>query len=96
MPADWPELRAEADLRNPARICHWCGKPGGSDLDHKAAGDDHRPENLDWIHGLRSLPMQRQLGITPIRNCHGEKSGQEGAAAKPRERRSPEVHPARK
>lgn len=95
LPANWAELRAAADLRNPRRVCHWCGRPGGSDLDHKKAGDDHRPENLDWIHGLRSLPLQRQLGLTP-RNCHAEKSGQEGAAARPRENRQPEVHPALK
>lgn len=89
LPADWPELKAAALERNPKRICHWCGLPGGGDLDHKVPGDDHRLENLDWIHGRRQLEDG-----TSLRNCHGEKSGAEGAAARPRLHRPVPVHPA--
>lgn len=97
LPANWPELRDRADERNPQRICHWCGKPGGSDLDHKN-GDrsDNSDDNLDWIHGLRAVERQRAAGVARPRNCHGEKSSQEGhqARAARREKRPAEVHPA--
>jgi hypothetical protein len=89
LPANWDELKARALERNPAKVCHWCGRPGGGDLDHIVAGDDHRLENLDWIHGRR----QFEAGVSE-RNCHGEKSGAEGAAARPRLHRPAEVHPA--
>jgi len=89
LPANWPALRAEALRRNPRKVCHWCGLPGGDELDHKVPGDDHRQDNLDWIHGHRSVAA----GVS-VRNCHGEKSGAEGAAARPREKRPPEIHPA--
>lgn len=91
LPANWPALRTEADRRNPRRICHWCGLPGGDELDHKIPGDDHRQENLDWIHGHRAVAR----GVS-TRNCHGEKSSAEGAAARPSERRPAEAHPALK
>lgn len=89
LPDNWDELHEEAHLRNPEHICHWCGLPGGEDLDHKKRGDDHRIENLDWIHGRRSY----QSGASK-RNCHGEKTGAEGAAARVRLHRPPEGHPA--
>lgn len=89
LPSNWPQLRAAALERNPERVCHWCGLPGGGDLDHKVAGDNHDLDNLDWIHGRR----QHEQGVSK-RNCHGEKTGAEGAAARPRRHRPPEVHPA--
>lgn len=89
LPANWPQLREQAAQRNPRRVCHWCGLPGGSELDHKTAGDDHRLENLDWIHGRSDFEAGRSE-----RNCHGEKSGAEGAAARPRLNRPAEQHPA--
>jgi hypothetical protein len=92
LPDNWDELRAAKHLENPEHTCHWCGHPGGEDLDHVIPGDDHRLENLDWIHGRRSY----EAGLS-VRNCHGEKSGREGAearAARPRRNRPPEVHPA--
>lgn len=89
LPANWDELRADADLRNPQHICHWCGDPGGSDLDHIQRGDDHSPENLDWIHNRRDYEQGRSK-----RNCHGQKTGQEGAAARQRLNRPADVHPA--
>lgn len=69
-PANWNDLRAEADRRNPARICHQCGVPGGEALDH-INGDrtDNRQENLDWIHDWRSV----RAGVVP-RNCHAFKT----------------------
>lgn len=89
LPDDWEERKRVALELNPERICHWCGGPGGHDLDHKQRGDDHRQENLDWIHGRGDFEAGRSR-----RNCHGEKTGAEGAAARPRLHRQPEVHPA--
>jgi len=104
LPANWEsELRPEAHRRNPTHVCHWCGLPDGNDLDHKQAGDDtcqdpqSHPQpcqcNLDWTHGRNDV----LAGRSP-RNCHGEKSGREGAiaaaAAMRRQRRPEEPHPA--
>ena len=90
LPANWDQLRAQAHERNPEHICHWCGAPGGSDLDHKQRGDDHRPENLDWIHNRRDYEAGRSR-----KNCHGQKTGVEAAAAaRARRPRPDEVHPA--
>jgi hypothetical protein len=93
LPANWAELRAEAHRRNPAHICHLCLKPGASELDHIVQGDDHRQENLDWAHNRTDYVEGRSE-----KNCHGEKSGREGAiaaaAAMRRQRRPEETHPA--
>lgn len=89
LPDNWPELRAEALRLNPAQICHRCGKPGGTTLDHKVRGDDHRQENLDWIHDWRDVRAQR----TRV-NCHGRKTGAEGAGARQRINGDEEPHPA--
>jgi 5-methylcytosine-specific restriction protein A len=94
LPANWDtELRPAAHERNPEHVCHWCGLPGGSDLDHKVAGDDHSLDNLDWIHGRTDFLEGRST-----QNCHGAKSGREGAiaaaAAMRRQRRPEEPHPA--
>jgi 5-methylcytosine-specific restriction enzyme A len=94
LPDDWDAKHAAADERNPLRICHWCGRPGSSDLDHIIPGDDHSQDNLDWIHGLNSFDRQRTLGFDPPRNCHQEKTSREAAAARPRLHRPPEAHPA--
>lgn len=99
LPANWPALRAEAHRLNPEHVCHWCGDPGGSELDHKQRGDQicqqpgmHHPQcqcNLDWIHGRRDYEQHRSR-----RHCHGQKTGAEGAAARTRLNRPAEVHPA--
>lgn len=99
LPANWPELRANAKKANPERICHWCSAPGGTTLDHKQRGDricqqpgQHRAGcqcNLDWIHDRQDVKAGRSK-----RNCHGEKTGAEGAAARTRINRPPETHPA--
>lgn len=99
LPADWPALRAQAHLLNPQHICHWCGEPGGSDLDHKRRGDEscqdprvHLPGcqcNLDWIHNRKDYDEGRSK-----QNCHGRKTGAEGAAARRRLARPDPVHPA--
>ncbi len=89
LPADWPQRRAEAHRRNPLHICHWCRDPGGSELDHKVRGDDHRQENLDWIHNRSDFLAGRSR-----QNCHGQKTGAEGAAARQTINRPDDVHPA--
>lgn len=81
LPVNWPELRRLARERNPQRICHLCGRPGGDALDHIRPGDDHSLENLDWAHD-RAAP-----------HCHRTKSSREGAAARPSLYRAPEDHP---
>lgn len=85
LPANWGELRAAKDEENPEHVCHWCGDPGGSELDHKQRGDDHRLANLDWIHNRADFEAGRSR-----KNCHGEKTGAEGAAALAARRRRPE------
>lgn len=89
LPDNWDELRAEAHRLNPEHICHWCGDPGGSDLDHKQRGDDHRQENLDWIHNRGDYEAGRSR-----KNCHGQKTGAEGAAARTPLNRPEAVHPS--
>lgn len=89
LPANWPQLREQAHQRNPEHICHWCGLPGASDLDHKKVGDDHRIENLDWIHNRADYDAGRSR-----KNCHGEKTGREGAAARTPLNRPEDIHPA--
>lgn len=99
LPSDWDELRAEAARLNPERVCHWCGAPGGSDLDHKQRGDRrcqqpgvHAPRcqcNLDWIHSRADYVAGRAR-----KNCHGQKTGREGAAARQRLIPPDPPHPA--
>lgn len=99
LPANWPQLREQAHQLNPEHICHWCGHPGGSDLDHKSRGDDicqaparHAAEcqcNLDWIHSRADYLAGRSR-----KKCHGEKTGREGSAARTPLNRPEEIHPA--
>lgn len=103
LPADWDTVvRPAVELRNPKHICHECGQPGGSDLDHKQRGDHNCQQpgahaqpcycNLDWIHGRKDY-----LAGVSLKNCHGEKSAREGAAAVAAlnaQRRPEEEHPA--
>lgn len=81
LPANWPELREAVLARNPRRVCHLCGRPGGDTVDHIIPGDDHRLVNLDWVHDDKPP------------HCHRAKSAREGAAARPRLFRPPEPHP---
>jgi 5-methylcytosine-specific restriction protein A len=83
LPPDWAAKRAEAHRLNPRHVCHLCGQPGGDQLDHIVAGDDHRQENLDWAH----------TNVWP--HCHRGKSSAEGNAARwrVRQRRPAERHP---
>lgn len=85
LPANWPQLRADAHVRNPEHICWKCGRPGGEALDHKN-GDplDHRPDNLDWIHDWRSVREGRSAV-----NCHAQKTADDRPTAHRVER-----HPA--
>lgn len=99
LPDNWEELRAEAHRLNPEHVCHWCTLPGGSDLDHKQRGDhtcqrpgEHGSDcqcNLDWIHSRADYAAGRAKA-----NCHGQKTGREGAAARVRLNRPEEIHPA--
>lgn len=93
LPDNWEELKAEGRRRNPQQVCHVCGLPGGTDFDHKD-GDwqNNDQDNLDWIHSWRDVKANRSK-----RNCHGKKTGAEGAAAwaaRRRRQRPEEVHPA--
>jgi hypothetical protein len=86
LPDNWQALRGEADRRNPGRVCHWCGRPGGEALDHLNGNRlDHRQDNLDWIHDWRSV----RAGRSQV-NCHAQKT----AADRPSAVRV-EKHPAR-
>jgi 5-methylcytosine-specific restriction protein A len=100
LPPNWKtELKPEALRLNPQQICHRCGKPGGTTLDHKRRGDQiclnpatHPPRcqcNLDWIHDKQD----KDAGRSQV-NCHGIKTGREGAASRQRINREPEKHPA--
>lgn len=86
LPKNWPALRVEADRLNPEHVCWKCGRPGGEALDHKNGdGDDHRQENLDWIHDWRSV----REGRSSV-NCHAAKTADDRLSA-----HRVEEHPAR-
>lgn len=100
LPANWKsELRPRALELNPDQICHKCGLPGGTTLDHKQRGDkiclnpamhDAKCQcNLDWIHDRQDVRKGRSAV-----NCHGQKTSREGAAARQPRNRPPERHPA--
>lgn len=82
LPPNWNQLRAEVRTRSGGR-CEEVGDDGrrcnepGRDCDHIVRGDLHDLSNLQWL-----CPKH-----------HASKSGREGAAARPRERRPPEKHP---
>lgn len=77
LPANWPQLRAEADRLNPEHLCHRCGRPGGEALDHKDGDrDNNRQENLDWIHDWRSV----KAGRSEV-NCHARKTANDRPSA---------------
>lgn len=81
LPRDWPRIRARILTRDRG-ICHACGQPGATEVDHLVAGDDHQDANLAAIHTA----------------CHRSKSSAEGHAARgqgPTRRRPPEQHPGR-
>lgn len=70
LPANWPQLRAEAGRRNPDHICHRCRRPGGEALDHIDGNRfNNDQDNLDWIHDWRSV----KAGVSPV-NCHAQKT----------------------
>jgi hypothetical protein len=85
LPSDWPERRAEC-FRVYGDICHVCGEPGSTDVDHTGDRDDHRIEVLRPIHGIRTA-----------QRCHVYKSSAEGGRAKAdkqgRMKRPQERHP---
>ncbi len=70
LPANWPQLRRDADARNPRHLCWRCGVPGGEALDHKDGNPaNNDPANLDWIHDYRSV----RAGVVEV-NCHAKKT----------------------
>lgn len=83
--APLPKSLKKRVLREHAGVCHWCGKPGASVVDHivnRRSGGSDDPENLAPIHP---------------HPCHVEKTSQEATAArKRRTHREPPTHPARK
>ncbi|MFG3710904.1 HNH endonuclease [Micromonospora sp. NPDC047730] len=82
LPPNWQQLRAEVRERAGGR-CEHVGDDGrrcplaGRDCDHVEAGDLHTLDNLQWL----------------CPGHHSSKSGREGAAARPRERRPVGKHP---
>lgn len=84
LPKEWHARRARV-LRDHGRICHLCGGPGATEVDHVVAGDDDSPENLRPAH----------------KDCHARKSATEGGRAAGTQRRAradarkrtPEAHP---
>ena len=79
LPPDWPERRLAVLDRDGWR-CQIRGPRctgRATDADHIVRGDDHSLTNL-------------QAACPP---CHGRKSGQEGAAARPSINRPRERHP---
>jgi 5-methylcytosine-specific restriction enzyme A len=80
LPSNWTELRKQVRERANG-ICQWSGcYSKGTECDHIVPGDDHSPENLQWLCWYH----------------HRVKTGQETGArnmAKPRIRRTEEKHP---
>jgi 5-methylcytosine-specific restriction protein A len=77
LPVDWQKRRRHV-LRRDRGVCHVCGLPGATGVDHVTPGDDHSLGNLAAIHN---------------RPCHAQKSSREGRAAQPKQRREPEPNP---
>jgi 5-methylcytosine-specific restriction endonuclease McrA len=87
LPADWftPGGRRDRVFARPdGRVCALQYRDictgFATQVDHIILGDDHSDANLQ----------------PACQSCHRHKSALEGAAAKPRERRPPEEHPALK
>ncbi|GAA3751036.1 HNH endonuclease signature motif containing protein [Micromonospora maritima] len=82
LPSNWQQLRADVRERAGGR-CEFIGddarrcREAGRDCDHIVPGDNHDLSNLQWL----------------CPGHHSKKSAQEGAAARPRERRPAEKHP---
>lgn len=84
LPKEWHAARARV-LRDHGRICHLCGGPGATEVDHVVPGDDHSPANLRPAH----------------KSCHARKSSTEGGTVAGTNRRAraagrkrpPEPHP---
>ena len=79
LPADWP-LRRRRILKRDSYRCQIAGPrctTRATEVDHIVANDDHGDHNLRAV-------------CAP---CHATKSGQEGAAARPRINRPTERHP---
>jgi 5-methylcytosine-specific restriction protein A len=84
LPREWHARRARV-LRDHGGICHLCGGPGATEVDHVTAGDNHDETNLRPAH----------------KACHARKSSAEGGKAAGHARkaraaarlRPPERHP---
>lgn len=88
LPPNWRRLRART-LRMHAGVCHVCGLPGATEVDHLvpvSRGGTDLPSNLLPIHGRGDVLAGRSAT-----NCHATKTGTE-ARGGPR-RRPPEPHP---
>ncbi len=81
LPANWRELRTKVAQRAGWRCQNYLDgvrcTRPGSHCDHIRRGNNHSMDNLQWL-------------CPP---CHNTKSGKEGAAARPTERRPAEAHP---
>lgn len=79
-----PRKLKQSVLRAHKGVCHWCGLPGGDEVDHvlnRRAGGTDDPSNLAPIHK---------------KPCHVAKTQQEAASARSaRKHRKPPEHPGR-
>ena len=81
LPPGWSSTIAPAIIRRDSGTCQLrypdICTGTATEVDHRHRGDDHHPSNL-------------QAACGP---CHRHKTGGEGAAARPRNRRPREQHP---
>lgn len=72
-------------LREHAGVCHWCGKPGGDEVDHVVNRRSGGSDDLENLRPIHKYP------------CHNEKTQQEAQSARrKRSHREPPQHPGRK
>jgi 5-methylcytosine-specific restriction enzyme A len=50
LPPGWSHQTVPRILARDRGICHRCGQPGATEVDHINRGDDHRDVNLGAIH----------------------------------------------
>ena len=88
LPRGWKRTAARV-LRLHAGVCHICGLPGATEVDHVvpvSRGGTDDEANLRPAHGRRDVLEGRSN-----RNCHGAKTARESGRVS--RKREPEPHP---